>query len=298
MDGVLVVDKPEGPTSHDVVAAVRHAIGVRAVGHTGTLDPMASGVLPLVIGRATRLARFLAAHDKTYDATIRLGSATDTWDRTGRAAGESTPIDRLPAPDDIRGQLTRFLGVHEQLPPPFSAKKVGGIRAHRLARNGQEVAVRPTLVTLHELEILGVDAPLVSVRVRCSAGYYVRALAHDLGRQLGCGACLESLRRLEAGGFTMRDAATLDDIVREPAQAAGRVVPMERLLPDLPALRLSEEDARRVAHGNAVRPAGAGALTVAGGAGAVRLVSPDGTLLAIAFASGGAGVLHPAIVLK
>jgi tRNA pseudouridine55 synthase len=297
MNGVLVIDKPEGPTSHDVVARCRRALGVRAIGHAGTLDPMATGVLVLVIGRATRLAQFLSGQPKAYDATLRLGVTTDTWDRTGT---------EIPAPEHgawpdtarVAACLSRFVGMHPQVPPPFSAKKIGGVRAHVLARRGQAVPVKPAMVELHECEIQAVDLPLVHIRLRSSAGYYVRSLVHDLGRTLGCGACLQALRRTASGTFTLEDAVGLASLEESPAGATARIVPLERLLPDLPSVCLDEEAARRAGHGNEITLSPGTVGPELTDAAAVRLLAPDGSLLAVARPTGRPGVLHPAVVLK
>jgi tRNA pseudouridine55 synthase len=296
VDGVLVVDKPEGPTSHDIVTWARRAVGTRAVGHTGTLDPMATGVLVLVVGRATRLARFYSGAEKSYDAVIRLGVETDTWDRTGTPADGSPFQGPLPTASAVEAGLHAFLGASDQQPPAYSAKRVGGVRAHELARKGRDTGVAPAGVVLHEVEVVEVALPLVSISLRCSAGYYVRALAHELGRRLGCGACLDALRRTASGEFTERDAAPIDAIERAPGGAAARVVPLERLLRHLPAIGLSPGDAARAAHGNEIDARGA----VEAGArpSAVRLLAPDGTLLAIATPGAVPGVLHPSVVLK
>lgn len=296
MDGVLVIDKPEGPTSHDVVARTRRLLGTRAIGHTGTLDPMATGVLVLVVGRATRLAQFLSGQPKAYDATVRLGLATDTWDRTGTPVPSPSPVS-MPTAADISASLARFLGVHLQLPPSFSAKKIEGVRAHVLARRGEAVAVAPATVELHACELLEVQLPLVRIRLRSSAGYYVRSLVHELGWHLGCGACLESLRRTASGEFGLEDAVALGALEEHPDDAAGRLVPMERLLPQLPAVPLDEEDARRAGHGNEIMIPAFRASAFAG-LTTVRLMAPDGSLLAIARTTGQPGVLHPAVVLK
>jgi tRNA pseudouridine55 synthase len=297
MDGVLVVDKPEGPTSHDVVTWCRRRLGIRAVGHAGTLDPMATGVLVLVLGRATRLAQFLSGQPKSYDATIRLGLCTDTWDRTGTPMA---PPFEGPWPDEaaIVTCLSRLAGARPQVPPPFSAKKVDGERAHRLARRGVAVRVEPAMVELHAWEVGIVDPPLVGVRLRSSAGFYVRSLAQEMGEALGCGACLESLRRTASGAFTLAEAAALAFLDEHPEAAAAHLVPLERLLPGLPAVHLDQEDARRAAHGNEVTVAGAENRPELAGATSVRLFAPDGSLLAIARPAGRPGVLHPAVVLK
>ncbi len=297
MDGVLVVDKPEGPTSHDIVTWCRRRFAAPTVGHTGTLDPMATGVLVLVLGRATRLAQFLSSQTKAYDATIRLGVSTDTWDRTGTAV---SPACDGPWPDAgaIAGCLAGLSGSRLQVPPPYSAKKVEGERAHRLARSGKAVSVEPAVVELHDCEVVEIAPPLVRVRLRSSAGFYVRSLAQDLGQALGCGACLEDLRRTASGTFTLADAADLAALDADPATAMARLIPLERLLPDLPAVRLDEIDARRAGHGNDITVPDGGADPTFGGAPAVRLFAPDGSLLAIARPAGRPGVLHPAVVLK
>jgi tRNA pseudouridine55 synthase len=297
MNGVLVVDKPEGPTSHDVVARCRRVLGTRAIGHAGTLDPMATGVLVLVVGRATRLAQFLSGQPKSYEATFRLGLTTDTWDRTGTAAPRPER-DSWPDAPAVAACLSCFVGVHPQVPPPFSAKKIEGVRAHVLARRGQAVPVEPAVVELQECKILALDLPLIRIRLRSSAGYYVRSLVHDLGQALGCGACLEELRRTDSGAFTLEDAAGLASLEENPAWAAARIVPLERLLLHLPSVRLDEENARRAEHGNEVAVPLPAARPELAGATAVRLLAPDGSLLAIARPAGPPGVLHPAVVLK
>jgi tRNA pseudouridine55 synthase len=294
MDGVLVVDKPEGPTSHDVVARCRRALRTPAIGHLGTLDPLATGVLVLVVGRATRLAQFLAGQLKSYDATVRLGVTTDTWDRTGTVLATSES-SAAPAPGAVAAALAGFLGRQSQMPPPFSAKKIEGVRAHALARRGKAVAVRPAMVELLECDLAAMDYPLGRLRLRSSAGYYVRSLVHDLGQTLGCGACLEALRRTASGPFTLADALPLAAVEEDPAGAQARFVPMERLLPDLPAIRLDAEEARRAGHGNEIEVPGA---LGGGGAPAVRLFAPDGSLLGVARPSERVGFLHPAVVLK
>ena len=297
MNGVLVIDKPEGPTSHDVVARARRALGLRAIGHTGTLDPMATGVLALVLGRATRLAQFLSGAEKRYDAAVRLGITTDSWDRTGAVLRRAAEEAGLPAEADVRRQIAAMLGEQDQMPPPFSAKKIAGVRAYDLARSGREVAVRPARVFLYRAEVVAYAPPLLQLSVACSAGYYVRGLAHALGETLGCGACLDQLRRVASGGFTLARAVTLESLERDPAEALGLVVPLKELLPELPLGVLNESGARRTFHGNDVGPSDfAGSPPQAGSL--VRLLGPDGDLLAIARPGPRPGVLHPAVVLK
>jgi tRNA pseudouridine55 synthase len=296
LDGILVVDKPEGPTSHDVVACARRALATRQVGHTGTLDPMATGVLALVVGRATRLAQFLGFHEKAYEAVFRLGVETDTWDRTG--ATVKTSEAPLPGRAEVDGVLAALLGRHDQVPPPFSAKKVGGVRAYKLARQGKAVEVPPASVTLLSAALSRFEPPLVRLQLTCSAGYYVRALAHEVGIHLGCGACLESLRRTSSGSFTLADSVPLRLLEEAPADAAARLVPMASALPDLPAVVLTAQESVRAFHGNEIRPSDWVDRNGTVEAAAVRLLDPEGRLVAIARPGREPGVLHPAVVLR
>jgi tRNA pseudouridine55 synthase len=299
IDGVVVVDKPQGPTSHDVVAAARRALRETRIGHTGTLDPMATGVLTLACGAATRLARFLTASDKAYDAGIRLGLETDTYDATGREVARS---DRRPSRDAVLQALDALTGDYLQAPPAYSAKKIGGRRAYELARRSAEgaeaadVQLAAVPVSAYRLELVAFTGDVVSVRVTCSAGFYVRSLAHDLGSRLGTGACLESLRRTRSGDFTLEQATTMDLLVNDPAAAASRLIPMEALLPGFPALTLTEEGAAWVSHGRTVAAAQA-TSPVPSQAPWVRLLGADGVLLALAEPGEHPGSLHPSVVL-
>jgi tRNA pseudouridine55 synthase len=295
IDGVLVVDKPEGPTSHDVVARARRALGTRQVGHTGTLDPMATGVLALVVGRATRLAQFLSARDKSYEAVVRLGVDTDTWDRTGTAVSGAAAA--IPGRAEVEAALASLVGTHDQAPPPYSAKKVDGVRAYRLAREGKPVNVAPARVTLIRATLRTFEGSLVGVSLDCSAGYYVRALAHELGVRLGCGACLETLRRTASGRFTLSEAVPLDWLDNRPEQAAAQLVPMERTLPDLPGVVLTASGAVKALHGNDIGPSDRLAPEGPGLAPAFRLLDGGGRLLAVGRPGREPGVLHPAVVL-
>ena len=257
--GVLVVDKPAGPTSHDVVAVARRALACRKVGHLGTLDPAATGVLPLVVGRATRLAPLFSGAGKQYDAVIRLGLETDTGDLGGavvggRDAGDPDAPGPPPPPAAVEEAAARFVGTHLQRPPAVSAKKIGGVRAYDLARRGRPAAPAPVRVTVDALEVLSIDGPRVRCRIACSAGFYVRALARDLGESLGCGGCLETLRRERHGRFTLADAVPLDRLVEEGAGTAARLIPIDDLLPELPGVVLTDRGARRAAHGNPIAP--------------------------------------------
>jgi tRNA pseudouridine55 synthase len=311
MNGVLVIDKPAGPTSHDVVAVLRRATGVSKVGHTGTLDPLATGVLPLVIGSATRLASFMSGADKEYVARIRFGVATATYDAealpgTGGApeAGLAAAVARLDAPS-ISEALRAFTGRLLQTPPPFSAKKVGGTPAYKLARQRKPVEVRPVDVTVREIELRAFSEGLAEVRVVCSSGFYVRSLAHDLGERLGCGAHLEGLRRTRAGELTLDDAVTLEAVALEGLPVIERrLIPMSRLLTHLPSVVVSDLGAKRTGHGRALGPEdlegpfpGAAAASGEGPEGGrLRLLDRAGALLALA-ESRRDGLLHPVVVL-
>ncbi|MFI5178447.1 MAG: tRNA pseudouridine(55) synthase TruB [Vicinamibacterales bacterium] len=296
MDGVLLIDKPSGPTSHDVVARLRRTSGERAIGHTGTLDPRATGLLPLVLGRATRLASLLTGGDKVYEATIRLGFATDTDDADGRPLGE--PVTALPADAEVDEALARFAGTFEQTPPSHSAKKVGGRKAYELARREEPVELKPVTVTIRALERTGRAGDLVSIRVTASSGFYVRALARDLGARLGCGAHLVGLRRTHSGSFDVGQALPLEDAERLGRGIAARVLPPADALPELAAVRTTEAGLRRALHGNPLGPEHLESrwLPPATSPLPVKiLASDDGRLVALARSRGGA--LHPVVVL-
>jgi tRNA pseudouridine55 synthase len=310
MNGVLIVDKPLGPTSHDVVARVRRAIGISRIGHTGTLDPLATGVLPLVVGRATRLAQFLSADEKEYLAGIRLGTTTATYDAEERlvrdAGGEPLllrPVGPGPAltEADLREALTEFTGTYWQVPPPFSAKKVAGTPAYRLARINKDVELKPVEVTVSELELMSYADGLALVRVVCSSGFYVRALANDFGGRMGCGGHLESLRRTRAGDFRVDRAVPLSVIQTEGTAALlRRLVPIECLLSGLPHVVVNERGARRAAHGNTLAAEdlwdGDRVVPPRSAPGPVRVLDAEGALLAIGQPAGG-GLLQPVVVL-
>jgi tRNA pseudouridine55 synthase len=275
MDGVLVIDKPKGPTSFDVVRQVRGLLKVKKVGHTGTLDPMATGVLPLCLGEATKVAGFITEGDKAYDAVVRLGAETDTQDAEGKVVAEA-PVPALTTAL-LEEVLGRFRGSFEQVPPMYSAVKVGGKRLYELARAGEEVERASRHVTVYELVLRDFSATQLRLSVRCSKGFFVRTLAYDLGRALGCGAHLEGLRRTSSGPFTLAHALPLADLatlVKEPEVLAKRLLPVSEALTDLPAVRVNAADAVRVSHGVPVEaPAHPGR---------VRVVGPEGALLAVA----------------
>jgi len=305
MDGLLVVDKPAGPTSHDVVARMRRVLGERRVGHTGTLDPRATGVLPLVVGRATRLARFLSACDKAYEAEIRLGIATDTYDAGGTPVG-ARHDGRWPSDEDIEQALKAFRGTLSQRPPVFSAKKVGGRRSYAAARAGSragpDVLPAATVVTVHRLDLLSVEADRVRLRVECSAGFYVRSLAHDLGERLGVGAHLTALRRTRSGDLSLEEALPLAVAERAPQTARGALIPIDGMLAGFSAIVLSEDGARRAVHGLDVRPGdiaegAVGATALDAVTSPLRLLDQMGHLLGIGEPGETPGLLHPSIVL-
>ena len=308
MDGVLVVDKPSGLTSHDVVAHARRSLGVRRVGHVGTLDPMATGVLPLVVGRATRLASLLSAGRKTYAGCILLGVSTDTYDATGTITADArdrmgTGLVNAPDRAAIEQAMAAFVGTWPQRPPPFSAKKIRGVRAYELARRNEPVAPDPVPVTVHSVAVLAVDGARVQCRVTCDPGFYMRALAHDLGAALGCGACLESLRRRRNGAFDLRSAVSMEEVETRGPAVADRMAPLAELLPELPRLVLTEHGARRARHGNDLTVADVvssnadwAARAASSGTAMVRLYDGEGLLIAIAKADA-ARLLHPTIVL-
>ncbi len=298
MDGVLVVDKPQGLTSHDVVAVARRCLKESRIGHTGTLDPLATGVLPLACGRATRLVRFLTASEKHYDATIRFGVTTDSYDVTGTEVSRS---GQTPTREALEVALHSLRGEHLQMPPAFSAKKVGGQRACALARRAEPVTLQPVPVRLMTADLLEFTGTTARVTLSCSAGFYVRSLAHTVGELVGTGACLETLRRTRSGSFDLSSAVALEDLQRDPATAAGRAVPLDRLLLDLPGARLTDEGRSRVSHGQDVDRAHVwpedSACLEPRPAEWVRLLDSGGRLLALGTPGRSPHALHPAVVL-
>ncbi len=295
MDGVLLIDKPGGPTSHDVVARLRRTSGEKSIGHTGTLNPRATGLLPLVLGRATRLASYLTAGDKTYDATFRLGFATDTDDADGRQVGEVTHT--LPGESAVLAALAEFSGTFDQTPPSHSAKKVAGRKAYELARREEPVELKAVPVTIRELTPGPLTGELIEVRVTATAGFYVRALARDLGVRLGCGAHLTTLRRTRSGAFDVTQAIPLEEAERLGRDVAARLLSPADALPDLAAVQPNEAGLRRVRHGNSLSPEHLEGRWVppATSPAPVRVLSASGELIALARSRGGA--LHPIVVL-
>ena len=231
-NGILIIDKPQGWTSMDVCAKLRGILQERRIGHGGTLDPMATGVLPVFVGQATRAVEFAENGEKEYVAGLRLGVVTNTQDITGDVL-ETHPVQ--VSREDVAAALSRFLGPQEQIPPMYSAVKIGGKKLYELARKGQEVARKPRHITILELELLDQTGPAdFLLRCRCSKGTYIRTLCHDLGQALGCGGTMSSLRRTMAAGFTLKDAATLEDV---QAQGESLLLPTDSLFADSPILR-------------------------------------------------------------
>ncbi|MGC2161884.1 MAG: tRNA pseudouridine(55) synthase TruB [Silvibacterium sp.] len=249
MNGLLILDKPAGMTSHDVVARVRRAVGESSIGHLGTLDPMATGVLPLLLGKFTRLAQFYGAHAKAYTGTIRFGFATDTYDAEGVMVGEAlAPGLTL---DVVRTAAARFRGEMEQMPPPISAKKVGGKPAYKIARAGGVPELKRARITIAEFSIGSLNGDVAEFSMRVSAGGYVRSVAHEMGMALGCGAHLASLRRVASGPFTLDEALTLDEVeaLGRSGELADRLPHPRTLLPEIPSVTADEQTVGRIRNG-------------------------------------------------
>jgi len=252
MNGVLIINKPARFTSHDVVNRVRRILQQRSVGHLGTLDPLATGVLPLVIGNLTRLAKFYAASEKTYEGTIRFGFATDTYDSDGQATGQAQPV--TVSLTELRELACSFRGMIEQMPPPFSAKKINGVPAYKLARKKKEVALKPVQVEVKQLEILTGDGDRATFRAQVSSGTYIRSVAHDMGQRMGCGAHLEKLCRTSVAEFQLAEAHTIEELQSAAAQNQLEEVFVHprKLLPDIPAVTANDEMAARIRSGRSV----------------------------------------------
>lgn len=277
VSGILVVDKPVGLTSHDVVDIIRRGTGIRRAGHTGTLDPRASGVLVILVGPAVRLSEFVSASDKRYQAILKLGGATDTYDAEGKFMREPSPTPVNVTEQQFEAVLKNFIGEIEQTPPPFSAVKVHGRKAYEMAREGEEVDLAPRKIHVHHLEVLEWAPPEVVIDVHCSSGTYVRSLANDVGAALGCGAYLIGLRRTKSGRFSLRDATPLRKL--QEAFTIGNwyqyLIPAAEALAEWPAVELQPDQVEEVKHGHRV-PAAAEAQP-----GLVRGVSQAGELIAI-----------------
>jgi len=301
ISGVLVIDKPAGLTSHDVVAGVRRILKIRQVGHFGTLDPFATGVLPVSAGKATRFAQFYLKSRKSYSGTIRFGRSTDTYDSTGRATSEDQPValDNAILEKLFQGFTGRLL----QTPPPYSAKHVGGVRAYELARQQKPVVLEPVEVEIYALELLGIEGPNVRFAVECSGGTYVRSLAHDFGQKLRWGAYLADLRRTGVAEFKESQAVTLEWLAEAARQAKVEscLVPLEALLPEFPELIVRGRQEVGVRHGHTfelaqstrARSGGTGLSPVAA---LLKILNPERRLIAVARHVQGS-VYHPHLVL-
>jgi tRNA pseudouridine55 synthase len=251
MNGLLVLDKAAGMTSHDVVAIVRRATGEKSIGHLGTLDPMATGVLPLLLGKYTRLAQFFGKAEKQYEGTIRFGFATDSFDADGTAVGESVPLTLGLA--ELQKLAERFHGEMDQVPPIYSAKKINGVAAHKLARAGMDVPVKAARIFIQSFQLLDLDEASGEARftMHVSAGGYVRSVAHELGELAGCGAHLSSLRRTQAGPFTLAQSITVEDLKRLPgsAEIEQRLPHPRTILPEMPSVTVGDQTAGKLRNG-------------------------------------------------
>ena len=288
LSGVVVIDKPSGPTSFDVVRRVKGLFKTRRCGHTGTLDPTATGVLPICIGDATKVASFVSEGEKEYDAVVRFGEITDTQDAAGRML-ETRPLGDL-SEERVRKELEGFVGLVEQTPPMYSARKVDGKRLYELARAGEEVERESRQVHIDEARLTFFRPPDAGIFVRCSKGTYLRTLAHDLGQRVGCGAHLRSLKRVRVGPFGLEDSVGLDTLMAaaKEKQLEKYLLPISRALDELAELRLDTTLARRVAHGHAPGPADLSRLRAPpfSRGRKVRLLDPEGRVLAVAESDG------------
>jgi len=293
MNGVLIVDKPSGLTSHDVVNRVRRILDQPSVGHLGTLDPLATGLLPLVTGSLTRLAQFYTSSEKTYEGTIRFGFATDTYDSDGEPSSPTQTVNVVL--EELRDLAGGFVGLIDQMPPPFSAKKIKGVPAYRLARKHKDVPLKVVKVEIKEFKILGVEGDRASFRARVASGTYMRSVAHDMGQRMGCGAHLTSLRRTAVGEFTLGDAHTLEELsaaarVNRPDEVEAMFIHPRRLLPQFPCVTESDEIAAQIRNGRAAN------LPELSQAKQVKVFAGQRELIAIATRIAGT-LFHPRIVL-
>ena len=278
-NGIIIVDKPSGWTSQDVAAKLRGVFHERRIGHGGTLDPMATGVLPVFVGRATRAAEFMESAQKEYIAGLRLGMTTNTQDTSGETL-QTTPV--CVTRQELEAALKQFTGPIEQIPPMYSAIKIGGKKLYEMARKGQEIERKPRPVTIYALELLDGDGADWTIRVRCSKGTYVRTLCHDIGAALGCGGCMSSLRRTMAGGFTLRQAVTMPELLKfaEENDPQTLLMPVDALFAQHPALIVTMGQAARIRNGADVRDRSFAD-------GTYRVYAEDGNFLMLGKAAGG-----------
>jgi tRNA pseudouridine55 synthase len=293
VDGAVVVDKPSGWTSHDVVNKIRRLAGTKKVGHLGTLDPGATGVLPLVIGRATRLAQFYTRNDKVYEGVIHFGYSTDSYDADGQPT--SPACDIVVDRNELEMALQKFRGPFAQIPPPVSAKKIAGRPAYELARKQQPFELKPVDVEVYALDLLDLEGSEAAVRVHCSAGTYLRSIAHEAGQALGCGAFLKSLRRTASGDFKIEAARTLEQLaaLAEAGHFAEAVIPAAQLLPEFPAEMVDALTAGQIRNGRDFRIS---PFHVRSEGRFVKAVTPEGQLVAIGEARL-PHLYHPVLVL-
>jgi len=302
ISGILLIDKPAGITSHDVVAAVRRTLGMKQVGHFGTLDPFATGVLPLSLGKATRFAQFYLKSRKAYEGTIRFGFSTDTYDATGQPTSEPMPahLERSA----LERVFLEFTGCLMQMPPSYSAKRIGGVRAYKLARERKPAELAPVRVEVYALQLLALEGDVVRFAVECAGGTYVRSLAHDIGQKIGCLAHLASLRRTNVAEFQESRAISLETAgqLAEAGTLASAIIPMEALLPDCPELVVRGREEQGVRHGHrfelaqALRPDRGGRPNQLPVITLLKIMNPERRLIAIARHVEG-GVYHPDVVL-
>jgi tRNA pseudouridine55 synthase len=293
VNGAVVVDKPSGWTSHDVVNRVRRLAGTRKVGHLGTLDPAATGVLPLVIGRATRLAQFYTRNDKIYEGVIHFGYSTDSYDADGQPTSDARDV--VPEREQVDAALQKFRGAFAQIPPQVSAKKVAGRPAYEMARKQQPVELKPVDVEVYALDLIRLEGCEAAVRVHCSAGTYLRSIAHEAGQALGCGAFLKALRRTASGDFRIEAARTLEQLVTlaEDGRFEEAVIPAAQLLPEFPAEMVDALTAGQIRNGRDFRVS---PFQVRPGGRFVKAVTPEGQLVAIGEARL-PHLYHPVLVL-
>jgi tRNA pseudouridine55 synthase len=287
----MVINKPAGLTSHDVVNRVRRILGEKSIGHLGTLDPMATGVLPIVAGRMTRLAQFYTTSTKSYEGEIRFGFATDTYDADGEQVGEVSGVKVTL--EEVREAAREFVGVIQQTPPAFSAKKIAGVPAYKLARKNKEVELKPVEVEVKSLEILSLDGDRARFCVSVSTGTYVRSIAHELGQKLQVGAHLSSLTRTQSGEFRIEDAVTLEELAEAVRQGTveQRFIHLRRILPDFPCVMADEENAGKIRHGRPVN------LPELSRAKLVKVFVNQSQLIAIASRVAGS-LFHPKVVFE
>jgi tRNA pseudouridine55 synthase len=300
MEGLILVDKPPGWSSHDVVGKIRNILGQRRVGHFGTLDPLATGLLLVAVGKATRLFPYFSAADKSYCGRIRLGYATDTYDAQGRAI--TMESDELPDKEKLLTAMAGLTGSFLQVPPPFSAKKIQGKPSYKLARRQREVELEPKLVTVRFFDMENYNPPCVDFRTECSAGTYIRSMAHDLGTALGCGAHLQSLCRLSSGEYRLEQALPLQEIERLAAQGGqpSFLLPIETLLSGFPKILLNEPGCRLIKNGRRVSASDMepGQPWPSPLSPIIRLFGPDHRLKALARPDPDGLSLHPFLVLE